>query len=138
MLSPRMPMVDQMEITPLGTREDPPGLGFGVSLSFYMFVAEYAQTLDSWLQPQHCPFSHFGRSWFLTAENQRQHGGKLGDDMATDSCENKEKAKPTTNKKLGVIWGFPKIRGTTLGVSTNEDYSILGSILGSPHFGKLR
>ena len=57
MLSLRMPMVDQMEITPLGTREDPPGLGFGVSLSFYMFVAEceYAQTLDSRLQPQHCP-----------------------------------------------------------------------------------
>ena len=29
------------------------------------------------------------------------------------------------------IWGFPKIRDTLVG------YSILGSILGSPYFGKL-
>ena len=29
------------------------------------------------------------------------------------------------------IWGFPKIRGTILGVSRRKDYSILGSILGS-------
>ena len=32
----------------------------------------------------------------------------------------------------GPIWGFPKIRGTN-----NKGYSILGSILGSPYFGKL-
>ena len=32
-------------------------------------------------------------------------------------------------------WGFPKIRGTFLG--PNKDYSMLGSILGSPYFGKL-
>ena len=32
---------------------------------------------------------------------------------------------------------FPKIRGTLLGVPQNKDYSILGSILGSPYFGKL-
>ena len=37
---------------------------------------------------------------------------------------------------LSRIWGFPKIRGTILGVH-NKDYSILGSILGSPYFGKL-
>ena len=35
------------------------------------------------------------------------------------------------------IWRFPKIRGTFLGGPNNKDYSILGSILGSPNFGKL-
>ena len=35
------------------------------------------------------------------------------------------------------MWGFPKIRGTFFGGSHNKDYSILGSILGSPYFGKL-
>ena len=34
-------------------------------------------------------------------------------------------------------WGFPKIRGTLFGGPHNKDYSILGSILGSPYFGKL-
>ena len=33
--------------------------------------------------------------------------------------------------------GFPKIRGTLLGGPYNKDYSILGSILGSPCFEKL-
>ena len=33
------------------------------------------------------------------------------------------------------IWGFPKIRATILGVTYNKDYSILGSILGSPILG---
>ena len=36
-----------------------------------------------------------------------------------------------------LIWGFPKIRGTIFGSPHNKDYSILGSILGSPYFGKL-
>ena len=36
-----------------------------------------------------------------------------------------------------MIWGFPKIRGTLLGGPHNKDYSILGSIVGSPDFGKL-
>ena len=40
-------------------------------------------------------------------------------------------------KYLIVIWGFPKIRGTLFGGPHNKDYSILGSILGSPYFGKL-
>ena len=31
----------------------------------------------------------------------------------------------------------PKIRGTLFGGPNNKDYSILGSILGSPYFGKL-
>ena len=35
------------------------------------------------------------------------------------------------------IWGFPKISGTLFGGPHNKDYSILGSILGSPYFGKL-
>ena len=34
-------------------------------------------------------------------------------------------------------WGFPKIRGTFLGGPYSQDYSILGSILGSPFLGKL-
>ena len=34
-------------------------------------------------------------------------------------------------------WGFPKIKGTLFGGPHNKDYSILGSILGSPYFGKL-
>ena len=33
--------------------------------------------------------------------------------------------------------GFPKIRGTIFGGPHNKDYSMLGSILGSPYFGKL-
>ena len=33
--------------------------------------------------------------------------------------------------------GFPKIRGTFFGCPYNKDYSILGSILGYPNFGKL-
>ena len=35
------------------------------------------------------------------------------------------------------IWGVPKIRGTFLGGPYNKDYSILGSRLGSPYFGRL-
>ena len=35
------------------------------------------------------------------------------------------------------IWGFPKRRGTFLRGPHVKDYSILGSILGSPDFGKL-
>ena len=35
------------------------------------------------------------------------------------------------------ISGFPKIRGTFFGGPHNKDYSILGSLLGSPYFGKL-
>ena len=34
-----------------------------------------------------------------------------------------------------VIRGFPKIRGTILGVPIIKDYSILGSVLGSPYLG---
>ena len=33
--------------------------------------------------------------------------------------------------------GFPKIRGSLLGNPYNKDYSILGSILRYPYFGKL-
>ena len=36
-----------------------------------------------------------------------------------------------------LIWGFPKIRGYLFGGPIKKDYSILGSILGSPYFGKL-
>ena len=35
------------------------------------------------------------------------------------------------------MWGFPRIRGTLFGGPYNKDYSILGSILGSPYFGKV-
>ena len=38
---------------------------------------------------------------------------------------------------LLITWEFPKIRGTLFGGPHNKDYSILGSILGSPNFGKL-
>ena len=34
-------------------------------------------------------------------------------------------------------WGFPKIRGTLFESPNNKDCNILGSILGSPYFGKL-
>ena len=33
--------------------------------------------------------------------------------------------------------GFPKLGGTFLGGPHNKDYNMLGSILGSPCFGKL-
>ena len=37
------------------------------------------------------------------------------------------------------VWGlgFPKIRATFFGGPHIRDYSVLGSILGSPYFGKL-
>ena len=35
------------------------------------------------------------------------------------------------------IWEFPKIRGTLFGGPHNKDHSFLGSMLGSPYFGKL-
>ena len=38
---------------------------------------------------------------------------------------------------IPLIWEFPKIWGTFLGVPYDKDYSILGSILGPPSFGKL-
>ena len=34
-------------------------------------------------------------------------------------------------------WGFPKIKGTILGIPQNKDYNIWGSILGSPDFGNV-
>ena len=33
--------------------------------------------------------------------------------------------------------GFPKIRGYPFKGPYNKDYNVLGSILGSPYFGKL-
>ena len=38
---------------------------------------------------------------------------------------------------LGLIWGFPKIRGTIWRGPHNKDYGLLVSILGSACFGKL-
>ena len=35
------------------------------------------------------------------------------------------------------IWGLPKIRGYLFRGPINRDNSIIGSILGSPNFGKL-
>ena len=35
------------------------------------------------------------------------------------------------------MWEFPEIRGTFWGGPSHKDYGILGSILGSPYFGKL-
>ena len=45
----------------------------------------------------------------------------------------------TTCVQTGAIWGFPKIRGTSLGVSITrlKSYTIWGSMLGSPYSGKL-
>ena len=39
----------------------------------------------------------------------------------------------TSTRSTHDIWGFPKITGTILGGPYNKDYSILGSILGSPY-----
>ena len=44
--------------------------------------------------------------------------------------------QPPATEVRGVIWGFPKIRVTLLGGPNDKDSSILGSILGSPYFGK--
>ena len=51
----------------------------------------------------------------LTRECQRDSGGPL----------------------LGIEGGASQIKCTFLGCAPNEDCSILGSILGSPYFGKL-
>ena len=40
-------------------------------------------------------------------------------------------------REVAIGGGFPKISGTILGGPYNKDYSILGSILGSPHLEKL-
>ena len=45
--------------------------------------------------------------------------------------------RPGTFATKAFIWGFPKIRGNLFGGPYNKDYSILGSILGSPYFGEL-
>ena len=45
--------------------------------------------------------------------------------------------KMENEMETGIIWGFPEIRSTLLGGPYNKDYSILGSILGSPYLGKL-
>ena len=37
----------------------------------------------------------------------------------------------------GTIWGFPKIMGTLFWGPHNKGCSILGSIMGSPYFGKV-
>ena len=42
----------------------------------------------------------------------------------------------TENGNYCTIWGFPNIRGTFFGGPHNKDYSIWGSTLGSPYFGK--
>ena len=42
-----------------------------------------------------------------------------------------------TKKRYWAIWGFPYFRGTLFRGPYNKDYSILGSTLGSPYFGKL-
>ena len=44
---------------------------------------------------------------------------------------------PRLFAQLRDIWEFPKIRGTFSEGPYNKDYSILGSILGSPYSGKL-
>ena len=44
---------------------------------------------------------------------------------------------PYTLNPTNPKWGFPKIRDTLFGGLHNKDYSILGSILGSPYLGKL-
>ena len=53
-------------------------------------------------------------------------------------------ARPPLSPERGAVmstwnakWGLPKILGTFFGGPHNKDYSILGSILGSPYFGKL-
>ena len=39
---------------------------------------------------------------------------------------------------MGLGWKFPKVRGTFwVGGPYDKDYRILGSIFGSPYFGKL-
>ena len=50
--------------------------------------------------------------------------------VRTSPCSCHSDLAPAKPEEL--IWGFPKIRGTH-----NKDYSILGSILGSPYLGKL-
>ena len=37
----------------------------------------------------------------------------------------------------GSMLGFPKIRGTFFGDPYKKDFDVLGSILGSPYFGKV-
>ena len=52
--------------------------------------------------------------------------------------EPKNLLKRSVTKNHGVIWSFPKIRGTILAVPImNKDCSMRGSMLRSPYLGKL-
>ena len=53
-----------------------------------------------------------------------------GDELA-------EEEPATTQEDLTGDMGASQNRGTLFGGPHNKDYSILGSILGSPYFGKL-
>ena len=60
-------------------------------------------------------------------------------DIATSSARRQSACHCSSSAWSTVfrIWGFPKIRGTLFWNPHNKDYSILGSILGTPYFGKL-
>ena len=51
--------------------------------------------------------------------------------------ENLEHVSPLlSSTQPEIFWGFPKL-GVSVSGLYNKDYSIRGSILGSPYFGKL-
>ena len=59
----------------------------------------------------------------------------ISDSSSGTECSNCN--SNTDDNLVWNIWGFPKIKSTIIGGHHNKDYSILGSILGSPNFGRL-
>ena len=70
---------------------------------------------------------------------KKLHAGALErDDVPRESwVVSQWSPKPRMLHTTDKFWGFPKIRGTLLGVPIIRINSILGSILGSPYLGKL-
>ena len=93
------------------------GLGFGIR--------------GFWFKPGVKGLGPWFGVWFLGCRvrglgvcSSRQHGVRLG-------------AVFIRTAAVITIWGFPKIRGTLLGVPIIRIIVSWGSILGSPYFGKL-
>ena len=66
-------------------------------------------------------------TWFVS-KNQVSH--------SSSSLNFSEVTRKPANPRLNLFGGFPKL-WVLFGGPHNKDYNILGSILGSPYFGKL-
>ena len=73
---------------------------------------------------------------FSSLHNDRMKHAQRSSPVKSNPCQLYLTPGPRAEMHTA-IWGFPKIRGTLFGGLHNKAFSILGSILGSPYFGKL-